>query len=276
MPENRADVETVQRTTPGDKPARSPARAPVPTPDLSLAAVAPFVEQIEKDAEAEIERIRGRAELAARKKLEAAESEGEAATRQARQSAEEQARGITQRVMAGVSLEVRRTMLRVRGEIVNEVLNRAREKLNQLQGTPPYADFVRRLAVQGIVALGDNTCALVPAASDARLFTSQGIAEIKKTAERLTGKEINLTVSNDLTLARPGAEGYGVRVYSGSKKTLFDNMLTARLERLANELRMIVAKEVFERPRPDALGGQRDQGSGASQHGTGEGDLPDP
>jgi vacuolar-type H+-ATPase subunit E/Vma4 len=263
MPENRADVETVQRTTPGDKPARSPARAPAPTPDSSLTAVAPFVEQIEKDAEAEIEKTRGRAELAARRRLEAAEREGEAAARQARQFAEEQARRIAARAMAGVSLEVRRTMLRVQGGIVNEVLDRAREKLKQLQGTPQYADFVKRLAVQGILALGDDTCVLAPAAADAGLFTPQRIAEIKRTAERLTGKEINLTVSNGLTLARPGAEGYGVRVYSGSKKTLFDNTLTARLERLTDELRMIVSKEVFDRPLPDASGGQ------GTRHGRG-------
>jgi len=265
MPENGADVQTVQRTTAGDKPARSPARAPAPTPDSSLAAVAPFVEQIKKDAEAEMEKIRGRAELAARRKLEAAEREGEAATRQARQSAEEQAHRIAARAMAGVSLEVRRTMLRVQGEIVNEVLDRAREKLKQLQGTPQYAGFVERLAVQGILALADNTCVLAPGAADAGLFTPQRIVEIKKTAKRLTGNEINLTVSNDLSLARPGAEGSGVRVYSGSKKTLFDNTLTARLDRLKDELRMIVAKEVFARPLPDALGRQ---GSGVGGQGT--------
>ena len=241
---------------PGARPAYPEIRSPKSQIENPSASVAPFVEQIQKDAEAEIERIRGRAELTAKRKLEEAQREAESAIRQATQSAEEQARRIGSRTLSGVSLETRRTMLRVEGDIVNEVLDRAQDRLSDLRETPEYADFVRRLAVEGIMALEDNACVLSPAAADAGLFTAQRVADIKSSAERLTGREITLTLSSD-----PSVGGVGVRVYSGSRKTLFDNTLAARLERLADELRMIVVKEVLDRPVPEPSGGQ---GSGVS------------
>jgi vacuolar-type H+-ATPase subunit E/Vma4 len=151
-------------------------------------------------------------------------------------------------------------MLRVEGEIVNEVLDRARKRLTDFRETAEYAGFLTRLSVEGILALEDNTCVLAPAAADAKLFTPQKVAEITSIAERLTGREIKLSLANDASL-----HGFGVRVYAGSKRTLFDNTLAARLERLADELRMIVVKEVFAPAPPDASSG-RGSGAGGQEY----------
>lgn len=232
-------------------PRLSQSRKPKAEIENTAAAVAPFIEQIQKDAQAEIEKIRGRAELTAKRKLEEAQREAESARRQATKSAEEQARRIEARTLSGVSLETRRTMLRVEGEIVTEVVERARESVKTLRDRPEYAAFSKRLAVEGILALGEEQCLLAPAGADAKFFTPQHVAGIKETAERLAGRQIKLTLSND-----PSVEGLGVRVYSGSRKTLFDNTLAARLERLADELRMIVVQTVLDRPAPEPSMGQ--------------------
>lgn len=236
-------------------PGRPQIRNPKSEIENPAAAVAPFIEQIQKDAQAEIENIRGRAALTAKRKLEEAQREAESSRRQATQSAEDQARRIEARTLSGVSLETRRTMLRVEGDIVTEVVERARESVKALRDRPEYADFLKGLAVEGILALGEEHCLLAPAGADAKLFTPQRVADIKETAERLTGRQIKLTLSND-----PSVEGFGVRVYSGSRRTLFDNTLAARLQRLADELRMIVVKTVLDRPLPES---SRGHGSGA-------------
>jgi len=240
MSESRRTFETGQKGT-GDVRESAPGGAAdrEAVPDASP-SVRLFSEQIRKEAQEEIEKIREKAELSARRKTQEAEREAERIAREMGQGAEEQAKSIDVRTMAGVSLETKRTMLRLQGQITDEVLAKAMARFKELRGTKQYADFLKELAVQGILALGEETCVLAPAAEDRDLFTEELVRGIEDLARRRSGRKVMATVSMDVS-----PDGSGIRVYSGKGNMLFDNTLEARLERLWDELIMTVMKEVF-------------------------------
>jgi len=210
----------------------------------ALGSVSAFCEQIKKDAQEEVQRILGRAELSARRKGEEAEKEASQTARQTRQTVEAQAKSIETRAMAGVSLEMRKTLLRVQGEVIEEVFAKVREKLKEVRRTQQYADSLKKLSVEGITALGEVKCVLAPGVEDRQFFTPKFLRELEELVSRAGGRKVEVTISDDIL-----PDDGGVRVYSGKRTVLFDNTLEARMERLADELRTIVAREVFAEER---------------------------
>lgn len=217
-------------------------------------SVLPFCEQIAKDAQEEVGKILGRAQLSATSRLDEAEKEAQSVARQIRDTAETQAKRIQARATSGMSLETKRTILRAQGDIIDEVFARVTASLKKLHATKKYIDFLKELTVQAIMVLEEKECLLAPGIEDRGLYIPRLIEEIKELVERATGKKVKLTISTDLL-----PQGSGVRVYSGAGTTLFDNTLDARMERLQDELRTIVAREVFA-PEEAPQSGQSEPG----------------
>ncbi len=240
MPERKQDFDKTVKSPQAAHVARDQGSEKDITPSKASLSVRFFCEQIAKDAREEIEKILGRAELSARRRAEEAEKEAVDAARQIEGAAHDQAKSIETRTLAGVSLEMKKTILRLQWEIIEEVLARTKAKLTELRGTKEYASFLKELAAQGVRALGENECVLVPGVEDRDLFTPELVREIEELLGRTSGRKVKLSVSSDLA-----PEGAGVRVYSGTKTMLFDNTLDARMERLADELKAVVAREVF-------------------------------
>jgi vacuolar-type H+-ATPase subunit E/Vma4 len=228
-------------------------------------SAAAFCEQIRKDVQEEIERILGKARLSASRRHEEAKEEAERVSQQTRKDAQAEAKTMEARVMSGVSLEVKKAILRAQGEIIDEVLGRVRARLKKLRRTKEYAEFLKELTAQGILALGEEECVLAPAVEDRELYTPELIDRVKQLVVSSSGKNVNLTVSADLS-----PEGSGVRVYSGAGTVLFDNTLEARMERLADELKTIVAREVFGEGKR-GHGSRTEEGKGTQTGGVAEG-----
>jgi len=207
--------------------------------DMS-SSVSAFCEQIARDAHAEIEKIAGRAKLSAKRKLEEAEKKADTAARQIKQAAEVQAKGIQARVTSGISLETKKILLRAQADIIEEVFAKVRQRLKTLKGATEYIAFLKELTVQAILVLEEEECLLAPGTDVRQLYTAQLMSEISQLVQRRTGKEVKLSLSPDLS-----PKGPGVRVYSGARTALFDNTLEARMERLEDELKAVVATEVF-------------------------------
>lgn len=229
-----------------EKPRKQAPRAPRPTAasgeaagDSAASALA-FCQQIDKDAHEEIEKILGRARLSVTRKLEDAEKQADTVARQLTEAAEAEGGRIRTRVMSGVSLEMKKTILRAQGDIIEDVFRKVRAALKRLGHTPEYVRFLRELTVQAIIILEEEECLLAPASEDRELYTPELIQEIGELVERTIGKPVKLSLSPDLS-----PQGSGVRVYSAARNALFDNTLRARMERLEDELKSLVASEVF-------------------------------
>ncbi len=252
MPESTWDFNSHERPEKVHLTPR-PSEAVKLTAGNASVSVRAFCEQISKDAQEEVRRILGKAELSAARRGEEAEKEAVQAARQIHQAAQGQVKSVEARTMAGVSLDMRKTILRVQGEIVEEVLARVRASLKEMRGTKQYADSLKQLSVEGIIALGEEKCILAPGLEDRRFFTPQFLREIEQLVARTGGRKAELTISDDIL-----PDGGGVRVYSTKRTVLFDNTIDARMERLADELRAIVAREVFaEKGKHEEAGTQR-------------------
>lgn len=240
MPDQEDQFDATQNTRKHD-----PRAAPV-TPasgeiagDTTGSALA-FCDQIDKDAREEIEKILGRARLSVTRKLEEGEKRADTVARQLTGAAEAQAERISATMMSGVSLEMKKTILRAQGDIIDDVFQKVKATLKQMGHTPEYLHFLRELTVQAIIVLEEEECLLAPGSEDRELYSPELVQEIGQLVERKTGKPVKLSLSPDLS-----PEGSGVRVYSGGRRTLFDNTLSARMERLEDELKTLVASEVF-------------------------------
>jgi len=212
-------------------------------------SVLAFCHQIARDAQEEIEKIAGRAELSAKRKLEDAQKEAESVALKIKQAAEAQAKRIQARVTSGISLEMKKMLLRAQADIIEEVFATVRDRLETLRGTTEYVCFLRQLTVQAILVLEEEECLVAPGTEDRDLCTAQLMSEISQLVQGTSGKEVKLSLSPDLS-----PKGSGVRVYSGAGTALFDNTLDARMERLEDELKAVVARQVFAPERTSQSG----------------------
>ena len=247
MSDSRRNDELMEQTAKGVARSTSETHEDREGVTADSASVRVFCEQIRKDAQGEIETILGKAELSARRRREEAQNEAETIAKQVRNEAETQARRIEATVMSGVSLEVKKINLRTRGEIVDEVFARVWSRLAALKKSPEYSRFLKELTAQGVIALGVLECTVAPGTEDAELFAEKFLEEAAGLARQRMGVNVKLTWKDDVVI-----QGSGVRIYSADGAMLFDNTTLARMERLSDELKGIIAAEVFG---PDAATG---------------------
>ena len=219
---------------------------PPPADDEPAAA---FCQQIQSDARDETEAILARARHSAEKKRQGAAEKAEKEVRTIRQEAEAQAKAIESRALAGVSLESKKLLLKAQGEIVDGVFEGVRARLKGMRSGKRYADFLKDLTVQAIIMLGEEECLLVPACEERDWFDASLLADIEQLVEQRTARKVKLSVSDDSL-----PEGAGVQVYSATGTSLFDNTIPVRFERIADELKVMIVREVFVSGERESIG----------------------
>ena len=128
------------------------------------------------------------------------------------------------RIVDSAELEAKRRIMVFREKIVQEVFEALRERLKEFRRDPAYVDFLARALEEGMERLEGNAFIAELNEDDLPLF--QGRAEQIAAAR---GASLSLRPS-------PSVNG-GVRVYSGDGRTLFDNSLSARIERRKDAIR---------------------------------------
>jgi len=204
---------------------------PAPTDDA-----APFVAEINKGADDEIERILSRARRTAETRLGAARDQVNAETKEILEAAETRAAVERRRITSDLKIETKKIILKARGELVEQVLNRVRERLEKSRGTPEYRAMLKALVIQGIAALDRPDVTVAVSAADQPMANTAFFKEVA----RECGRPVTITSVPELDEKAMGAV---VRAADGS--VLFDNTIAARMERLADELHLIVARETF-------------------------------
>ena len=245
--ENIATKEADGDTTPAVR--QIPAAKHMPPPAADAEPAAAFCQQIQSDARDETEAILARARHSAEKKRQGAAEKAEKEVRTIRQEAEAQAKAIESRALAGVSLESKKLLLKAQGEIVDGVFEGVRARLKGMRSGKRYADFLKELTVQAIIMLGEEECLLVPACEERDRFDTALLADIEQLVEQRTGRKVKLSVSDECL-----PEGAGVRVYSATGTSLFDNTIPVRFERIADELKVMIVREVFASEERESIG----------------------
>jgi V/A-type H+-transporting ATPase subunit E len=201
---------------------------------------APFIEEIARGADEEVERILSRARRTAEARLGAAKDKVNAEVEKIVGVAEMQAEVERRRISSDLSLERKKIVLKARGELVEEALGRVRRRLDQTRGTPEYRALLMGLVMEGILALDRPEVAVSVSASDAKLANAAFFDEVANEVVKECGRAVKVSCEADLGDSEMGAI---VRAADGS--VLYDNTVGARMERMADELQLVVSHEVF-------------------------------
>ena len=196
----------------------------------------PFVAEITRTADEEVERILSRARRTAETRLGTAKDQVNAETGTILETAKTRVEVERRRIVSDLNLEMKKIVLKARGELVKEVLNRVRERLERSRGTPEYRAMLKALVIEGIAALDRPEVSVSVSTADEAMANSAFFKEVAHDC----GRPVNITSAADLDERAMGAI---VRAADGS--VLFDNTIAARMERLADELHLIVSREVF-------------------------------
>ena len=116
------------------------------------------------------------------------------------------------------------------------MLGQVRARIERTRGTPEYRDMLKSFIVEGIQALDRDDVQVAVSAPDAAMANETFFAEVAAEC----GRHVKIASQTELDDKAMGAV---VRAADGS--VLFDNTIEARMERLTDELQLIVSKEVF-------------------------------
>ncbi len=201
-----------------------------------MADAAPFVEEISKNAAEEVERILSRAKRTAESRLGTAREKANTEAEQILSAANARAELERRRIISDLSLEMKKITLKARGELVQEVLDQVRTRLERTRGTPEYRAMLKALVIEGVLALDRPDVSVSVSAADAAMANDAFFKEVAAEC----GRPVTISSAADLDETVMGAI---VRAADGS--VLFDNTVGARMERITDELQLIVSREVF-------------------------------
>ena len=196
-----------------------------------------LAEEILADARKRAEAALSAARTEADKLIAAARATAQTEAAAIRHESAELARKRSQMMLRAVEQEVDRLALHAREEVLQQVIDQAREELQRFSGEP-YGRSVRQLAMESLrQAPGDSF--VVKAAGLSATEGSALVAELTA-ALRGEGRTVSLQFSEDAGAPR------GVIVESPDGAVRWDNTYDVRLQRLREDIRRNIAPVLFE------------------------------
>jgi vacuolar-type H+-ATPase subunit E/Vma4 len=200
-----------------------------------------LIEGIHAEAEEEAEKIRKEAERQAEEIVRGAEQKAEDIRRQAEERAEEQAESIRSAKRQEVEAETRKALLHAKEELFREAMKRLKKRVQELTGDPSYRDVMMGWVVEGALGLEAEELVLNGGARERELADEQFLRDAEEQIEQAGGGRVSLRLSEAEPLGEPG-----VHIASGNGRTVFNNRLSARLERYGSTLRRMIYRHIEE------------------------------
>lgn len=147
---------------------------------------------------------------------------------------------LEKRLLSTIGLETRRITLAAREQVVDLVFTRIKERGAQFRLTSEYRDYLKTLAIEGIVIIDCDQIELVAAVSDKAAVNEQFLQEVSRVIKDKYAKEVGLTL-----VVEDGDNDIGILVRSKGQRIIYDNRFAARLGRAREEIRTAILKEAF-------------------------------
>jgi len=202
--------------------------------------------QIIEDGERDIESIRGKAEETAAGIIGKAEEEAKRVSETQMREAHERGELERRRLLSSVNLEVKRTQLRAREEVVSVVQEKVSHVLRGIRDRSDYTGILAGLITEAIGALDGEQFLVYVDRGDVELLGSR-VSDAVRAALAKSGRRAEHLEA--LALEMPTLGGARVGVPSG--KVIFDNTFEARIYRLRDEIRNIIFEEVYSPPESE-------------------------
>lgn len=192
-----------------------------------------IIAEARSKAEHQLARARNEADAVLEAARKAAREKREARLKEARELAAKRSHAI----VSGVELETTRRWLQKQEACIDAELNQALAEAEAVTGAR-REDALRQLAREALQAIGDVSCTVTVSPADSSLVTPDWLSAIMV--------ELYPESKSTFTVAPDNAIRCGVVVASDDGRKSFDNTCRRRLERLRDQLRLLLADGVYE------------------------------
>ncbi len=203
-------------------------------------SVEKICEQIREDGEREIASILDKARSTAADILGKAEAKGSEATEKIMRDARERGETESRRLLSSVNIEVRRTKLKSREDVVGVIRKKVEEELAGIRSSGDYPGILTRLVVEAILGLEGKSFIVYVDKKDLGLLEEKVFPRVKEMMEAESSPVSSLQ-ARPLEKSSTG----GARVGHPGGKVIYDNTFEARLFRYRDDIRMTIFDEVF-------------------------------
>ncbi len=196
--------------------------------------------QIREDGDRDIASILDKARRTAADILSKAEAVRDEATEKIMRDAKEKGETESRRLLSGVNIEVRRTKLKAREEVVGVITKKVQEELSGIRESADYPDILTRLVVEAIQGLEGKSFIIYVDKRDLAMLEEKVFPRVKETMAAESSPVSSLQ-ARQLEKSSAG----GARVGHPGGKVIYDNTFEARLFRYRDDIRMTIFDEVF-------------------------------
>ncbi len=204
-------------------------------------SVEKIIRQIIEDGENEIKSISEKAERTASEITEKAEDKGDEIAEKILKESREKGEAIRRRTLSSVNIEVKRTKLKAREEIVSAINQKVHEGLEKIRSDSRYPDLLADMIVEAAIGLEGDSFQVHVDRRDLALLKNKVFGIVR---EKALEKGIDIRHLEEKPLEKRSIGGARVGIPGG--RVIFDNTFEARIYRMRDEIRNVIFKEVFE------------------------------
>lgn len=201
---------------------------------------AAIISGIEADALAEEQEIIEQAQNQAVEKRKYAEKKIESILEDARKEAQEQAEAAKKKISSGLKLELKRRSMRIQDSIMQEVKNKAEQKINSMINDTGYKEVLINWITEAAVGLDTESAQINASEKERILIDERLISKAKEKIQALTGRKMTLRLADEVALKRQG-----VVVTAADGRTAYNNQVKTRIQRKEREIRMLIYETLF-------------------------------
>ena len=196
---------------------------------------ADFSQAILAEATQEAEEIVDRARREAERILDSAREElDQIYLAESPQTVTQKAKMRYNQIIAAAELETRKQQLLAQERLIVEIQKQVKEKLLQIREDPQYSDMLVVLIRQGLNEIEGDRFEIIVTPEDRSLVMKAMLTKLHKE----TGKTVVLSEQSQAGIT-------GAIIQRVDKRVLCDNSFQAILKRQQNELRLLIAQELF-------------------------------
>ena len=209
---------------------------------MSADGVQKIIAEIDKSAEKQASGILSESRQKADAVLSGAREKAEAEAGAIISRGEQEARRESQRILAEARIKARREKVKAQEDVVNLAFQSARENMRTMaEGKgDEYRKVLEALIKEAVLSSGSESLEVLLDSRDKGLVSDDSLKRIAQEA----GPELGMTITLSVSAEELSCLG-GVVVKSADGKVRIDNTFEARIDRFRDNIRTLVAKELF-------------------------------
>lgn len=207
---------------------------------------------IKDEAQKEVDSILKKTEQNAKLRIKLAKGEAKRYFLEKEEQARKDAAAGRQKLLSSVSLQTRKIVGQARGELIELVLDKVKDKGIKFRADKAYLSWLEFVMEEGILNIiganpgsaegGRNVRVIVELSSlDMKFITKDFISRVKKEVKNESSKDIEIKI-----VLQKEKQDTGVWVQSADGRIIFYNTFLDRMERKKEQLKLTIFKEMFK------------------------------